>query len=324
VGARARARRWANRLPRRRADPELERYVLDGERLAFAKRMHLFAVAEPLLTAVGVVAAAIWLVVHLPPSGQRTVLPDVLFWVSFAAFGRGVWRVAEWAWRDRLVMTDKRIMLIHGWWNREVPMMPHIKVTDMTFRRSLPGRIFGYGTFIIESAGQDQALRTINWVRHPELTYRQVCAEVFKVDDHARVLDDGDPAPRFDDRPGTDAPGSGGPGSGGPGSGGQGGVSSGGGGRSGDGGRSGQRPRPTTGRDEGNGGSASPVVDHGRSRWAPRGGTGRPGAPAGARPASRTDAAGPRPGETLYRSPDLVVPKADDTTPIPVVEEWWT
>lgn len=179
------------RLPRRRSDPELERYLLDGERLVFAKRMHPFAVAEPVLTGLAIPLAVVWLVTHLSASAARLHLGDALIVVAVIAFGRGVWRFSEWAWRDRLIMTHKRIMFVHGWWFREVPMMPLAKVTDMTFRRSIPARIFGWGTFVVESAGQDQALHNITWVPDPERTYRQICAEVFKVDDHARVVDDG-------------------------------------------------------------------------------------------------------------------------------------
>ena len=47
-------------------------------------------------------------------------------------------------------------------------MMPLIKVTDMSYNRSVPGRILGYGRFVMESAGQDQALREVNWVPDPD------------------------------------------------------------------------------------------------------------------------------------------------------------
>jgi len=59
--------------------------------------------------------------------------------------------------------------------------------TDMSYSRSIPGRILGYGQFIMESAGQDQALHDINWVPDPDHTYRAICAEMFGVDDHDRV-----------------------------------------------------------------------------------------------------------------------------------------
>jgi hypothetical protein len=69
-------------------------------------------------------------------------------------------------------------------------MMPLMKVTDMSYERSVPGRILGYGRFVMESAGQDQALREVNWVPEPDEHYRAICAEIFGVADHS--LDDPD------------------------------------------------------------------------------------------------------------------------------------
>ena len=58
-------------------------------------------------------------------------------------------------------------------------MMPLSKVTDMSFRRSFAGRIFGYGEFIVESAGQDQALSRIDHIPYPEQLYLEVCGMLF-------------------------------------------------------------------------------------------------------------------------------------------------
>ena len=293
------ARRIADRRPRHRADPELELYVLDGERLVFAKRMHPMALWEPVTTAVLVLFAGGWLFSRLPASAAKAHLPDILFWAMLIAVVRGLWHWYEWAFRDRLVVTNKRIMLIHGFWDRDVPMMSLAKVTDLIYRRSIPARVFGYGMFVLESAGQDQALRTINYVPAPELTYRELVSEVFKVDDHARVVDDEPPR--------------------GPGGGGQGGGPG--------GGQGGGGPFPSPVAEAwkvvphtyGVPLSADPVAPSDSSPRGPR--RGRPPHGSGSqRPGGRSDIPA---GETLYRSADLEAPKADTTTPIPVGEDWW-
>ena len=61
-------------------------------------------------------------------------------------------------------------------------MMPLSKVTDMRFERSPVGRLFGYGTFIVESAGQEQALHTVDHLPYPEQLYIEVCGLIFKDD----------------------------------------------------------------------------------------------------------------------------------------------
>jgi uncharacterized membrane protein YdbT with pleckstrin-like domain len=71
------------------------------------------------------------------------------------------------------------MMLTSGILTRKVGMMPLGKVTDMSFQRTLAGRLFGYGEFIVESAGQDQALRTIDFLPYPDQLYLEVCGLIF-------------------------------------------------------------------------------------------------------------------------------------------------
>ena len=46
------------------------------------------------------------------------------------------------------MITDKRLMWDRGIIAQELGMMPLTKVTDLTFQRTLGGRILGYGTVI--------------------------------------------------------------------------------------------------------------------------------------------------------------------------------
>ena len=80
-------------------------------------------------------------------------------WVAWLLlFGWMVWNVVNWA-GDFFVVTSHRILLTSGVLTRRVAMMPLTKVTDMSFQRTFSGRMLGFGEFIVESAGQDQALR---------------------------------------------------------------------------------------------------------------------------------------------------------------------
>jgi len=81
---------------------------------------------------------------------------------------------------DYFVVTSARLLLAKGVFRKSVNMMPLTKVTDMRFERSPVGRLLGYGTFIVESAGQDQALRNINHLPYPEQLYIEVCGLIFK------------------------------------------------------------------------------------------------------------------------------------------------
>ena len=109
--------------------------------------------------------------------GSSTALV-VVWWLWLLLLIRFVWKVAEWS-VDYFVVTSKRMLLTTGLITRKVAMMPLGKVTDMSFQRSLLGRMLGYGEFILESAGQDQALSTVEYIPYPETLYLEVCQMLF-------------------------------------------------------------------------------------------------------------------------------------------------
>jgi hypothetical protein len=55
-------------------------------------------------------------------------------------------------------------------------------VTDLSYNRSPLGRLLGYGEFVLESAGQDQAMHRVPWLPSPDELYRRICAEIFHPD----------------------------------------------------------------------------------------------------------------------------------------------
>jgi len=91
---------------------------------------------------------------------------------------RLIWKAVNWS-VDYFVVTSERLLLTRGFLTRRVNMMPLSKVTDMSFKRSFQGRMLGYGEFIVESAGQDQALRNVEYIPYPEQLYLLVCGMLF-------------------------------------------------------------------------------------------------------------------------------------------------
>ena len=154
----------------------LRKYVLPGERVVLTRRSHWGKLAEPALsTFVGFVVVA-WLVeVAATAVGERS---EWLWWLWVAVLVRLVWKVLDWR-NEWFVATDKRMLLLYGLITKKVSMMPLVKVTDMRYSRSITGRVLGYGEFLMESAGQDQALSRISWVANPDSTYRELCAIIF-------------------------------------------------------------------------------------------------------------------------------------------------
>jgi len=81
---------------------------------------------------------------------------------------RLVYKIYVWL-DEYFVVTSQRLLLATGVFTKTVNMMPLSKVTDMRFERSPSGRLLGYGKFVVESAGQEQALQTVDHLPYPEL-----------------------------------------------------------------------------------------------------------------------------------------------------------
>ena len=162
-------------MPQRNLDT-LERYLLRGEKIVVAVHRHWATVAEPVALAILGLIVALWLSASL--SANAMPVGDLVWWLWFALAGRAIFCLWEWR-REWFIATDRRLLLVYGFIVRKVDMMPLGKVTDMTYHRTVPGRILGYGTFVLESAGQDQALSNLQFIPRPDQTYKAIIAEIF-------------------------------------------------------------------------------------------------------------------------------------------------
>lgn len=159
-----------------RAHGNLRRYVLPNERVIVATRRHWAALLEPIATTVAAFLLVGTIVMSTPLDVREVVQ---WLWVAwFLVAGRLAWKWLEWRY-EWFVATDKRLLLLYGLVVHKVAMMPLKKVTDMGYSRSPVGQVLGYGRFDMESAGQDQALRTIRYVPQPDATYRTLCDTLF-------------------------------------------------------------------------------------------------------------------------------------------------
>jgi membrane protein YdbS with pleckstrin-like domain len=155
------------------ADPA--RYLLPTERPVISTRRHWAVLAGAtiqslLLLILGILLARVFAGVDF--------VEMVAIWFSVFVVARWIWIFVDW-YVEKLVVTDKRLLLLTGILARNVAIMPLVKVTDLTFHRSATGLTLGYGKFVVESAGQDQALSTIDFVPQPEKLYIQISELLF-------------------------------------------------------------------------------------------------------------------------------------------------
>ncbi len=132
-------------------------------------RTQLFATVVVAAVAYG----ATWIV-----QNKRFGVGGLLLIVLLIVIAWALVQIGEWA--DRFfVLTNKRIVVIEGIIAKTVRTMPVGKLTDMAYRQSAAGKALGYGLFDVESAGQDQPLKLIEFVPKPEIINMQITHLLF-------------------------------------------------------------------------------------------------------------------------------------------------
>jgi hypothetical protein len=153
----------------------VRRFTLPNERIVIATRHHLAMIVQPILICVAAVLVAIGVDVFSSPgsTGLRTV-----FWViALGAFLYMSWFLAHWL-GDFFIVTHKRVMHTTGIINKKVSTLPLGKVVDFTYDQDVLGRIFGYGRFNMESAGE-HPLGKVSYVARPLRTYLEISNLLF-------------------------------------------------------------------------------------------------------------------------------------------------
>lgn len=164
-------------------DPD--EYLLTTERRVIRLRRHWAVVLPYVVQTVLLLIVALTLTTIIgnykdPEHGGAwpKFAQNVLWYLTLFALLRLTFYLVEW-WVERIVVTDKRAMITSGIFTTKVAMMPVTKITDMTYERSVVGRMLGYGTLILESAGQIQALNRIEFLPRPEEVFDAISGLVF-------------------------------------------------------------------------------------------------------------------------------------------------
>ncbi|MEV4630761.1 PH domain-containing protein [Micromonospora sp. NPDC049523] len=154
------------------------RYLFPTERYRGEWKRHKIYLATPVL--IGLAATFVLGYLSGFLAGQQIAgltLVAALIWLG--VMGYVAWKVADWFF-DRFILTNKRVMVVNGIITRRVAMMPLARVTDMKYEQSPLGRTLNYGTFVLESAGQDQALREVKYLPNPNELYLRVVEEMYE------------------------------------------------------------------------------------------------------------------------------------------------
>lgn len=172
---------------RRRAQRAPDQYLAEGEETEFVTNRHLAVLVRPaLLAAIMLFIAFVGGFVTGP--GGFTLF---LWWLTVPFILWLAWRWFEWRF-ERIVLTNRRFIVVSGLIIRKVGMMPFSKVTDLGYTRSVLGRLLGYGGVRLESAGQVQDLEHVNYIPDPDKFYRELSRLVLgpgpRESEEARIL----------------------------------------------------------------------------------------------------------------------------------------
>src|SRR6201995_2483366 len=146
----------------------VNRYLLPHERQVITVHQHPAVLIRPVFEVLVGLALAGWLTTAFAKSNGVAVLVIWVLWgILFLRLAVKGFELSE----TYFVVTSQRFILATGLLTRKGNMMPLAKATDMSCQRSTVGRSLGSGEFILECAGQDQALTHVDHLPYPEQLY---------------------------------------------------------------------------------------------------------------------------------------------------------
>lgn len=153
-----------------RAPADVNRYLLPTEAPAVTVRQHPAVLTMPLAAALGALLAAIAVsqIPHIAQLARFAVLILTVF-----LFARLILAFLNWMFYW-VVLTEDRLLVLSGVFNRVVVVVRLIDLENMTFERSSTGRITGHGSLTIGPGGAPQTV--IDYVPYPEQLYLEIRA----------------------------------------------------------------------------------------------------------------------------------------------------
>jgi hypothetical protein len=161
-----------------RASKDVRKYLLPDETAVIATRRHWAVLIEPTVKFLPVFVAGGWLLLLDPDNRVTSSAGLLVILASLVYYGL---RVAEW-WMRHFIVSTRRVLLTSGVIARTVTLLPLRRITDLTWKETVPGQVLGYGTFRFESAGPQQALSEITFLPGADVLYRRVSGLLFSSD----------------------------------------------------------------------------------------------------------------------------------------------
>ncbi|MCW2927915.1 MAG: rane-flanked domain protein [Thermoleophilia bacterium] len=160
----------------------LRRYLGAEEQTLLVTRQHPLALVRAALDAGALVlplAIAAWGIAGIEllrgPVADWAV--RILLVVMLGIVGRLAWHVLAWD-VERVMVTDEKVIHVAGVLDLRIASTPLAKVSEFTVRQPLLGRLFDYGSLVVDvPGGRDQALHGLAYLPDPAGLYRLVSGQ---------------------------------------------------------------------------------------------------------------------------------------------------
>jgi hypothetical protein len=149
------------------------RYLAPGEEIVRVARRHLSVLARPALGTLALLGGLAALGLLTDPDTTGDALDQICGAVAVLLLLRFLLRLRRWS-SERLLVTDQRIVEASGLIAKRVSSWPYARIHDLDYRRSIPGRLLGYGSLTIETTAPDAPVKVLERVPDPDGFYRDV------------------------------------------------------------------------------------------------------------------------------------------------------
>ena len=161
-------------VPNETIPAQVYRVLLPHERGLITVRFHPAVVVVSLVAAIGgLIAVAV-----LSFQGLSAHALEIAWSIWVIVFLYGMLRTLGW-FTSYFVVTNERMILIKGFFRTDVAMLPLSAAVRLRFRRSVVGRLLGYGQFILQDAGGGRWQLRVNFLPYPEQLYLEVLGLLF-------------------------------------------------------------------------------------------------------------------------------------------------
>jgi hypothetical protein len=148
-------------------------FLAPGEEVVRTTRRHLSILARPALGTLvlnGILGAIGW---FTSPRSTTDVVDQACGALAGLLLLRFVLKVRRWS-NERILVTDMRIATVGGFMARRVSSWPYVRIHDLGLRRSITGRLLGYGTVVIEATIPGSAPVVLERIPDPNGFYGDV------------------------------------------------------------------------------------------------------------------------------------------------------